>query len=65
MVGWHYRLSEYEFEQTQETVKDRETWRTAVHGVGKSQTQLSNCTNNNMITVNHILKITKYTPFGL
>ena len=26
----------------QETVKDRETWRAAVHGVAKSQTQLSN-----------------------
>ena len=56
MVGWHYRLSEHEFEQTRETVKDRETWRTAVHGIGKSQTWLSNWTNN-MITVNHILKI--------
>ena len=26
----------------QEIVKDRGAWRTAVHGVGKSQTQLSN-----------------------
>ena len=25
----------------QEIVKDRETWRAAVHGVAKSQTQLS------------------------
>ena len=28
----------------QETVKDREAWRAAVHGVAKSQTQLSNWT---------------------
>ena len=26
----------------QETVKDRDSWRAAVHGVTKSQTQLSN-----------------------
>ena len=26
----------------QETVKDREAWRATVHGVAKSQTQLSN-----------------------
>ena len=26
----------------QEIVKDREAWHTAVHGVAKSQTQLSN-----------------------
>ena len=57
MVGWHYRLSGHEFEQTWEIVKDREAWCAAVHGVGKSQTWLGNWTNNNMITVNPILKI--------
>ena len=30
----------------QETVKDREAWRAAVHGVAKSQTQLSDWTTN-------------------
>ena len=30
-----------------ETVKDRETWRAAVHGVAKSQTWLSNWTTSN------------------
>ena len=32
-VGWHHQL--------QEIVKDRECWNAAVHGVAKSQTQLS------------------------
>ena len=41
MVGWHHRLNEYEFEQARELVKDGEAWRTAVHGVTKSRTQLS------------------------
>ena len=30
-----------EFEQIQETVKDREVWQAAVHGVTKNQTRLS------------------------
>ena len=34
MVGW--RLDGHEFEPLQETVKDREAWRAAVHGVAKS-----------------------------
>ena len=37
-VGWHHRLSGHEFEQVWETVKDREAWRAAVHGVTKSWT---------------------------
>ena len=28
--------------ELQETVKDRESWRAAVHGAAKSQTRLSN-----------------------
>ena len=41
MVGWHHRLNGHEFEQTRETVKAREDWHASVHGVAKSQTQLS------------------------
>ena len=38
LVGWHHRLSGHEFEQVLKLVMDRETYRTAVHGVAKSQT---------------------------
>ena len=31
------------FRKLQETVKDREAWHAAIHGVAKSQTWLSNC----------------------
>ena len=40
MVGWHYWLDGCEFDG-QELVMDREAWRTEVHGVAKSQKQLS------------------------
>ena len=39
MVGWHYRLKSVS--KLQEIVKDREAWHAAVHGITKSQTQLS------------------------
>ena len=32
------------------TVKDREAWRTAVHGVAKSQKELSDGTTTNTLT---------------
>ena len=41
MVGWHHRLGGHEFEQAL-GAGDKEAWRAAVHGVAKSQTQLSN-----------------------
>ena len=41
MVGWHHWFSGHEFEQISGA------WCAAVHGVAKSQTQLSNRTMNN------------------
>ena len=38
MVGWHHRHNGCGFEQT---IGDGEAWLAAVHGVAKSQTQLS------------------------
>ena len=43
MVGWHHQL-DMSLSKLQELVMDRETWRATVHGVAKSQTQLSNWT---------------------
>ena len=42
MVGWHNRLNGHEFEQAPRAGYGREAWHEAVHGVAKSQTQLSN-----------------------
>ena len=38
MVGWHHDMS---LGKVLELVMDREAWPTAVHGVAKNQTQLS------------------------
>ena len=41
MVGWHHQLMDMRLSKLQQTVKDREAWHAAVHGVAKSQTQVS------------------------
>ena len=48
-VGWHHRLKRHEFEKTLGLVKDRKAWGAAVHGVAKSQTQLSDLTTTTTI----------------
>ena len=43
MAGWHHWLNGHEFEQTQNEGQG-EAWHASVHGVAKSQTQLSDWT---------------------
>ena len=41
MVGWHHQRKDRGLSKLQKLVMNRETWRAAVHGVSKSQTQLT------------------------
>ena len=41
MVGWYHQLNGPEFEQAPGDGEGQEAWHAAVHGVAKSQTQLS------------------------
>ena len=47
-VGWHHWHNGHELRKLQETVKDREAWCVAVHGITKSWTWLSNWTTATM-----------------
>ena len=47
MAGWHHWLNGHELSKLRELVMDREAWSTAVHGVAKSQTWLSDWTELN------------------
>ena len=42
MVGWHHDSMDMSLSRLPELVMGREAWHVAVHGVTKSQTQLSN-----------------------
>ena len=41
MVRQHHQLNEHDLSELQAIVKDRGAWRATIHGVTKSQTQLS------------------------
>ena len=41
MAGLHHQLSGRGLSELQQVVIDREAWSAAIHGVSKSQTQLS------------------------
>ena len=41
MVGWHHQLNGHAFEQTVGESEGQKAWHAAVHGVTKSQIQLS------------------------
>ena len=39
MVGWHQQLNGHDFEQTLETVNNKQSWHAAVQGVTRSWTR--------------------------
>ena len=57
LIQWTMSLSKF-----RETVKDREAWHAAVHGVAKSWTQLSNCKTTNMRVKAMVWEAVKESP---
>ena len=41
MAGWHHRLNGHEFDQIPGDAEGQGNWHAAVHGIRRSQTQLS------------------------
>ena len=47
MAGWHHRLDGHGMGELRGLVMDREAGHAAIHGVAKSQTRLSDWTEQN------------------
>ena len=56
VVWWHHHSMDMNLSKLQETMKDREAWRAAIHGIAKSQTWLSNWTTT-ILCSNLILQL--------
>ena len=65
LFGWYHQHNGPEFEQTPEIVKDREAWCATVHGVTKSQTQLSNWIAATTMFLLYFTKMELYCTFWL
>ena len=52
MVGWHHQLDGPNLSKLWKLAMDRESWHAVVHGVAKSQTQLSDRTELNLSGIN-------------
>ena len=60
MIGWHHWLNGHEFEQSQGDREGRGCWKAAVHGVIKSQIQLSDWTT----TATSVLSVMFYNLYA-
>ena len=64
VVRWHHRLNGHELSKLQGMVKDRWAWHAAVHGVVKSQMQLSDWTTATYLSIIHLLSIYHLSIFA-
>ena len=64
MVGWYHWLDGHEFEQVLGVVMDQETFCTAVHGVTKSCTWLSDWTDYQLFCSCYVLDVGWCFTFG-